>query len=389
MEIGTPVSIEIGNLTGTWHGFESDEAQSWEVVVRFAYTEEQDELRGVVRRLVDRRGGPEVRESDVVAEGFDREVWAQLAEQVGAHSLGIPEEFGGGGFSLLETLIVLEELGRRLSDIPFLGSVVLASEAVLATGDRTACERLLPGIASGEQVVSLAWAEPETGWARGGFRTTARSDGDAWLLDGRKVHVLDGAQADTVLVLATTGGRPALFEVAEPETTATTPLDLTRRMAEIHLRNAPARLLGTPPVQRILDVAAAAVAAESVGAAQRWLRETVEYTKMRTQFGRPIGSFQALKHRLADCYVAVESARSLSYAASWSVSTQDDRASELAAMAKSACTEAYYAIAAEGVQLHGGIGITWEHEAHLHLKRAHSATQLFGPPADHRATLLT
>jgi alkylation response protein AidB-like acyl-CoA dehydrogenase len=366
-----------------------DEHLSWEVVVRFAFTEEQDELRGVVRRLLDRRGGPEVREPDVVAEGYDREVWAQLAEQVGAHSLGIPEEFGGGGFSLLETLIVVEELGRRLSDIPFLGSAVLASEAVLATGDRAACERLLPGIASGEQVVSLAWAEPETGWVRDGFRTTARSDGDAWLLDGRKVHVLDGAQADTVLVLATADGRPALFEVAEPEATATTPLDLTRRMAELDLAATPARLLGHPPVQRIVDVAAAALAAESVGAAQRWLHETVEYTKMRTQFGRPIGSFQALKHRLADCYVAVESARSLSYAASWSVSTQDDRASELAAMAQSACTEAYYAIAAEGVQLHGGIGITWEHEAHLHLKRAHSATQLFGTPSEHRATLLT
>ncbi|MEB3371033.1 acyl-CoA dehydrogenase family protein [Saccharopolyspora mangrovi] len=357
--------------------------------MRFAFTEEQEELREVVRRLVNRRGGPEVREPDVVAEGFDREVWSQLAEQVGAHSLGIPEEFGGGGFSLLETLIVVEELGRRLSDIPFLGSVVLAAEAVLATGHRAACERLLPGIASGEQVISLAWAEPGTGWAREGFATTARQDGDAWLLDGRKVHVLDGAQADTVLVLATADGRPALFEVEEPDTAATTPLDLTRRMAEVHLRGTPARLLGTPSMQRISDVAAAAVAAESVGAAQRWLHETVEYTKVRNQFGRPIGSFQALKHRLADCYVAVESARSLSYAASWAVSTQDERAGELAAMAKSACTEAYCAIAAEGVQLHGGIGITWEHEAHLHLKRAHAASQLFGTPSNHRATLLT
>ncbi|RRO17576.1 acyl-CoA dehydrogenase [Saccharopolyspora rhizosphaerae] len=357
--------------------------------MRFAFTEEQEELRSVVRRLVDRRGGPEVHEPDAVLEGFDRQVWSQLAEQVGAHSLGIPEECGGGGFSLLETLIVVEELGRRLSDIPFLGSVVLAAEAVLAAGDRAASERLLPGIASGERVVSLAWAEPEIGWECGDLRTTARRDGDAWSLNGRKVHVLDGAQADAVLVLATAEGRPALFEVEAPEVVPAAPLDLTRRMAEVRLDRTPARLLGTPSVQRIVDVAAAAVAAESVGAAQRWLHETVEYTKVRTQFGRPIGSFQALKHRLADCYVAVEAARSLSYAASWAVSTQDERASGLAAMAKSACTEAYRAIAAEGIQLHGGIGITWEHEAHLHLKRAHANTQLFGTPRNHRATLLT
>lgn len=357
--------------------------------MRFAWSEEQEELRGVVRRLLDRRGGPSAGEPDVLVDGFDREVWKQLAEQVGAHSLGIPEEFGGGGFSLLETLIVVEELGRRLSDIPFLSSVVLGAEALLAAGDREACGRLLPGIASGEEIVALAWAEPGSGWQESGFATTARRSGDGWVLDGRKVDVLDGAQADTVLVLADCEGRPALFETGSSTAVATAPLDLTRRMAEIHLSGTPARLLGRPPVRRILDVAAAGVAAESVGAAQRWLHETVEYTKMRTQFGRPIGSFQALKHRMADCYVAVESARSLSYAASWAVSTEDGRASELAAMAKSACTEAHYAIAAEGVQLHGGIGITWEHEAHLQLKRAHSATQLFGTPSTHRATLVT
>ncbi|MDI2029753.1 acyl-CoA dehydrogenase family protein [Saccharopolyspora sp. TS4A08] len=354
--------------------------------MRFAFSEEQEELREVVRLLLDRRGGPAVGEPEEVAEGFDREVWSQLAEQVGAHSLGIPEEFGGAGFSQLETLIVVEELGRRLSDIPFLSSAVLAAEALLATGDADACGRLLPGIASGETIAALAWAEPDNGWRTSGFSTTATDDRR---LTGRKVHVLDGAQADVLLVLATRDGEPALFETDAAAAVATTPLDPTRRMAEVHLDDAPARPVGTLPVQRLVDVAAAAVAAESVGAAQRWLHETVEYTKMRTQFGRPIGSFQALKHRLADCYVAVESARSLSYAASWAVSTRDERAGELAAMAKSACTEAYYAIAAEGVQLHGGIGITWEHEAHLHLKRAHSATQLFGTPSAHRATLLS
>ncbi|SEG96624.1 Acyl-CoA dehydrogenase [Saccharopolyspora kobensis] len=356
--------------------------------MRFAFTEEQEELRRTVRKLLDRHGGPVIPAPEQPDPGYDPALWKQLGE-IGAHGLAVPEEHGGVGATLLETLIVVEELGRRLVSNPFLGSTVLSAQALLVTGNTDACARLLPAIADGERIAALAWAEPDSPWHATTFATTAQVQGTDWLLTGHKTLVLDAAQADVLLVVAMADGEASLFE-ALPESTVTpsVPVDLTRRMGEVHLADTPARLIGRAPLRRLNDVAAAAIAAEQIGAAQRWLQETVEYTKIRKQFGRPIGSFQAIKHRLADCYTAIESARSLSYAASWAVSTQDDRASELASMAKSACGEAYSLIAAEGVQLHGGIGITWEHEAHLHLKRAHAAKHLFGTPQHHRATLL-
>ncbi|MER7012851.1 acyl-CoA dehydrogenase family protein [Saccharopolyspora sp. NPDC000359] len=351
--------------------------------MRFAFTEEQEELRRTVRKLLDRHGGPPIPDPEQPRTDFDPVLWDQLAE-IGAHGLAVPEKHGGVGATLLETLIVVEELGRRLVANPFL-STVLSTEALLAAGDRDACDRLLPGIASGEQVVSVAWAEPNHLWSATEFATTARVVDQDWYLDGHKALVLDAAEADTLLVVAVADGAASLFEASpEAAVTPSAPLDPTRRMGEVHLANAPATLIGPAPLRRMSDVAAAAVAAEQIGAAQRWLHETVEYTKLRKQFGRPIGSFQAIKHRLADCYTAIESARSLSYAASWAVATHDERATELAAMAKSACSDAYSLIAAEGVQLHGGIGITWEHEAHLHLKRAHATKHLFGTPQHHR-----
>jgi alkylation response protein AidB-like acyl-CoA dehydrogenase len=353
--------------------------------MRFAYTEEQEELRAVVRGAVERNGGPAIREPEA-GPVLDRELWDQLAGQVGVCGLAVPEEFGGDGFSLVEALLVVEELGGRLAEVPYLGGLI-AAEALLSTGEDATCRALLPGIASGERIAALCWAEPEIGWRTGGFRTTARQRSAGWSLTGHKQHVLEGAQADALLVVATAGGGPALFAVDPAAAEPAIALDPTRRLARVHLDDTPGEWLGRPDVRRVLDVAAAAVAAESVGAARRWLHETVEYTKVRTQFGRPIGSFQALKHRLADRYVDVESARSLAQAASWAVAARDERAGELAAMAKSACTECYYSIAAEGIQLHGGIGITWEHEAHLHLKRAHGNLHLFGTPAAHRSSL--
>lgn len=354
--------------------------------MRFAFTEEQEALRDVVRTAVERNGGPTIR-APAEGPGFDPELWSQLSGQVGVCGLAVPEEFGGDGFSLVEALIVAEELGRRLAGVPYLGGLI-AAEALQTTGNETECERLLPPMASGARIATLAWAEPGIGWRTDGFTTTTARVHGQWRLTGRKVQVLDGALADTVLIVAATDGGPALFAVDPGSVATTTPLDPTRSMAQVALDDTPGTWLGRPDMHRVLEVAAAAVAAESVGAARRWLHETVEYAKVRAQFGRPIGSFQALKHRLADRYVDVEAARSLSHAASWAVAARDERAPELTAMAKSTCTESYHAVAAEGIQLHGGIGITWEHEAHLHLKRAHANAQLFGTPAHHRAALL-
>ncbi|RCW44450.1 alkylation response protein AidB-like acyl-CoA dehydrogenase [Halopolyspora algeriensis] len=364
--------------------------------MHFAFTDEQEELRRTVRSLLERHGGASIPPPETPDPGCDTALWQQLAGRIGAHGLAVPEEHDGLGAGLLETNIVVEELGRRLVAIPFLASAVVGAQTLLAADDPAARARLLPGIASGESVATLAWAEPEHGWSTSACSTTARPNGHGWLLDGRKAFVLDGAQADVVLVVAITTRGLSLFELA-PEAiphclVESAPMDITRRMAEFRLRQAPAFLVGTEgaagaALERCLDVAAAALAAEQVGAAQRWLHETVEYTKARKQFGRPIGSFQAVKHRLADLFVAVESARSLSYAASWAVATGSDRATEWAAMAKSYCSETYADVAAEGIQLHGGIGITWEHEAHLHLKRAHSGAELFGTPRQHRLRL--
>ncbi|GAA4874319.1 acyl-CoA dehydrogenase family protein [Saccharopolyspora cebuensis] len=364
--------------------------------MHFAFTDEQEDLRRTVRTLLDRRGGPDVPPPEAPAAAHDAALWARMAEQIGTHGLAVPEEHGGSGAGLVEALIVVEELGRRLVTSPYLGSAVLCSQVLLAAGDPGAAARLLPGIASGGSVAALAWAEQEHRWDTSACAALARRDGDRWLLTGRKLFVLDGAEADVLLVVATTGTRPSLFEVdpgALPHArTDAVPMDPTRRWTGFTFHDAPARLIGAaggaePALARCRDVAAAALAAEQVGAAQRWLGETVEYTKVREQFGRPIGSFQALKHRLADLFVAVESARSMSWAASWAVAHRTEQAAEWAAMAKSYCSETYAAVAAEGVQLHGGLGITWEHEAHLHLKRAHSSAQLFGTPRDHRRRL--
>ncbi|MBE9375503.1 acyl-CoA/acyl-ACP dehydrogenase [Saccharopolyspora sp. HNM0983] len=360
----------------------------------FTFTDEQRQLQEIAGKLAARSGHPRVLPPEDTSSAFDEQTWQLLSEQLGAPSLAVPERFDGAGYGLLESMIVLEALGAQLVPGPFLGSPILTAQAVLATGDEQAGQRLLPGIASGERIAALAWSEPGNDWPEGGFDCTATERDGEWSLTGHKVHVLDAARADVLLVAAEAAGTgPALFELTAPaRTTASVPMDRTRELGEVRLDAAPARLLGSAGcgaavLRRCRAVAAAAVATEQIGAARRWLPEIVAYTKTREQFGRPIGSFQALKHRLADCHVATEAAYSLCWAANWAVSTGDEQAEQLASMAKSACCEAYSAVAAEGVQMHGGLGITWEHEAHLHLKRAHSGQQLFGTPRRHRELL--
>ncbi len=365
--------------------------------MHFAFTDEQEELRAVVRALVERSGPPKPGSPDSPVVGYDDDLWRRLADDIGGCGLAVPEEYGGAGYTLVETGVAVEELGRMLSSAPLLGSAVITAEALLASGDDAACTKLLPSISDGTAVASLAWAEPTQRWSTTACETTAVPDAQrGWSLRGRKEFVLDAARAERVLVVARTDAGLTLFEL-EPDVIPgarvdATTLDATRLLGGFDLRDAPATLVGTegaagPVLERVRDVAAAALAAEQFGAAQRWLSETVEYTKVRKQFNRPIGSFQALKHRLADLYVAVESARSVSAAALWAVATHAPEAPEWAAMAKSWCSDTYADVAAEGIQLHGGIGITWEHEAHLHLKRAHSSAALFGSPHTHRTRL--
>jgi alkylation response protein AidB-like acyl-CoA dehydrogenase len=313
-------------------------------------TPEQEALRDAVRSLLDKHS--DIRAAIETPHGYDKGLWARLCD-IGV--LPIPEQYGGSGAGLAETQVALEELGRTLTPAPLLSSM-LAAQALLATGNDEACGRLLPQIANGT-VAALVWP-----W-----------DNAEVSLDGTARYVLDGDLAEILLV----SDGVSLYE-ADPNqpgvTREHTPtMDLTRRLATVDLTNASAARLGRWSPQ-IRDIALAALSAEQVGAAARALELTVEYTLTRVQFGKPLASFQALKHRMADMHVLVETARSAARAATDEVS---------AAVAKVYCSEAFFKVAAEMVQLHGGIAITWEHDAHLYFKRAHGSGQLFGSPRVH------
>ncbi|GLW64272.1 acyl-CoA dehydrogenase [Actinomadura rubrobrunea] len=353
-------------------------------------TEELRELRDTLRRFfADASPSARVRRLMATDEGYDPRIWAQMAGQLGLQGLAVPERFGGAGYGMRELAVVMEEMGRALVCAPFLSSVVLAGYALLGSGDEDAARDLLPGIADGSAIAALAWMEDER-WDPDRVRTAARPAPGGWVLDGAKTYVLDGGIADLILVVADREGRRALFAVrGDADGLARTPLptlDQTRKMARLEFRGAPARPVGAYD-PRVMDLAAVALAAEQLGGMQRALEMTVEYVKVRRQFGRPIGSFQAVKHRCADMFVLVESARS---AVAHAADVADGAPEELpvaAALAQAYCSEAFFRVAAETVQLHGGIGFTWEHDAHLYFKRAASSRELLGSPAAHRRRL--
>lgn len=358
----------------------------------FEQSEELQELASVVRDVLRQRADSlAVRRATETEAGFDTELWALLCEQVGVASLAIPEEYGGAGATLLETHAVLEALGATMAPSPLLGSGVLAAQALLRSGNAGACERLLPGIAEG-RVVSLAWAG-EHGWRTDGSPVAADAAGR---LTGASHLVLDAASAEVFLVVATIeGGGLGLYELpATGSGVRITPvpaMDTTLQLGTLVLDRAPATPLtddAAPMLQSLYDVAATAVTALQVGGAQRALDLTVEYSKTRVQFGRPIGSFQALKHRMADMLVAIERARSTSWAAASAAAHDEPGLARQAAIAKAVCSAAFNEVAGEAVQLHGGVAITWEHDAQMLFKRAHATSQLFGQPHEHRHRLV-
>ncbi|AYF73251.1 acyl-CoA dehydrogenase [Nocardia yunnanensis] len=337
-------------------------------------TAEQQELVTTVRAVLAKHGdSAAVRRGLETERGYDEQLWKLLCEQVGVAALAIPEEFGGIGAGLVEALLVVEELGRTLSAPPMLGSAVLGVQALLLAGNAEVNERLLPEVAEGARTLALCWAGPR-GWDS--FGVTASGE----TLSGTAHYVLDGVHADTLLVLTAEG----LFELdgdaAGVTRTTLVTQDPTRKLARIDFEAATARPVGRPNVNRLREIAWAAVIAEQLGAAEQCLDMTVEYTRSRVQFGRPIGSFQALKHRMADMYVLVESTRSIAYLAiaglaAGALEPIDIQAARLHAI------DTFQSVVSETVQMHGGIAITWEHDAHLFFKRAHADAQLFGAPA--------
>ncbi len=365
--------------------------------MNFAFSEEQEELRNIVRQFLDAKS-PEaaVREQMDTERGYDPDVWSQMAEQLGLQSLTIPEEFGGQGFGYVELIVVLEEMGKSLICAPYFSSVVLAANTLLLSGDDAAKKEYLPGIASGETIATLAFTEPNGKWDASGIELTATADGDGFKLTGSKSFVIDGHTANLILVAGRTGKGVSIFAVdadaAGLTRTALSTMDQTRKQAKLDFADTPAKLVGVDGagaevLSSVLDLAAVALAAEQVGGAQKCLDMAVEYAKVRVQFGRPIGSFQAIKHKCADMLLEVESAKSAAYYAGWCASEMNDELPSVASLAKAYCSEAYFHASAENIQIHGGIGFTWEHPAHLYFKRAKSSELLFGDPTYHRELL--
>jgi alkylation response protein AidB-like acyl-CoA dehydrogenase len=373
--------------------------------VNFAFSEEQEELRKTVRSFLEQKSpSAEVRRLMETTEGYDPDVWNQMGSQLGLQGLAIPEEHGGSGYGYIELVVVLEEMGRALLCAPYFSTVALAANAILHSGDDAAKKELLPGIASGETIATVAFTEDSGRWDADGITMTAARSGEGYTLDGHKMFVLDGHNANVIVVAARTdsagsagaGAGISLFTVAGDASGLTrTPLstmDQTRKQARLEFSNVPAKLLGSEgtgwdTLSRMLDLAAVALAAEQVGGAQKVLEMSVEYAKVRVQFGRPIGSFQAIKHKCADMLLEVESAKSAAYYAGWAAAELNDELPVVASLAKAYCSDAYFHAAAENIQIHGGIGFTWEHDAHLYFKRAKSSELLFGDPTYHRELL--
>jgi alkylation response protein AidB-like acyl-CoA dehydrogenase len=368
--------------------------------MKLAIATEQQELGDAVRRfLADKAPLSRVRELMETPDGMDRAVWQQAGAQLGLQGIAVPEEYGGAGFSFAEQAIVLEELGAALYGGPYLASAVIAATALMSASDEAARRELLPPIASGQAVATLAVAEDDGSWDPAAVRLTASpgAPGGGWVLDGHKSFVLDGHTADLILVVAATGSGLSLFGVPADapglNRRVLPTLDQTRKLARLEFRSVPAaRLIGAPGeagavLARTLDVAAIALAAEQLGGAQRALDMAVGYAKIRHQFGRPIGSFQAIKHRCADLLLEVSSLRSAVCYAAAAVAEDSAEIPVVAALTKAYASDVYFHVAAENIQIHGGIGFTWEHDAHLYFKRAKSSELFLGDASYHRESL--
>jgi alkylation response protein AidB-like acyl-CoA dehydrogenase len=338
-----------------------------------------------VRRLMDEE------------PGYDGAVWSRMAGDLGLPGLAIPQRHGGSGASFFELAIAIEEAGYALAGGPLFASAVLAATCLQASGDTAAMAEYLPGIADGSVIATVAVADEGGTWDPSGFNgVTAHPDESGYRLTGTKSYVLDGHAATLVLVLARAAEGLTLFAVpsaAEGLTWSGLPvLDRTRRMSSLELASVPGRMVGAaggaePVIVKTLQAAAVALAAEQVGGIRRCLDIAVEYAKLRVQFSRPIGSFQAIKHMCADMYTLLETARSAALYAAWCVANDTTEVPMVASLAKAYCSEAYYQVAADSIQLHGGIGFTWEHECHLFFKRATASLQFLGSPQYHRELL--
>jgi len=360
----------------------------------FGFSEEQEMMRQSARDFLDRECDiAYVRRVMDGDRGYDDAAWSKMAE-LGWTGLVFAEEYGGLGLSLVDLVVILEEMGRSVTPGPFFASVVLGGLAIDLAGDEEQKMRWLPEIASGERKATLALLEDSGRWDAEGISTRAVPDGNGYRVSGVKLFVPDAHNADWLVTAVRTGAEGddgiTLLLVAREQPGVTVRLlqtmDQTRKLCEVRFDDvavAGDQVLGPagqawPLIESVADRARTALCAEMCGGAQKVLDISVEYAKVREQFGRPIGSFQAIQHKCANMLVEVESARSATYYAAWAVATSAPEAHLASCMAKAYCSDAYRHVSAEGMQIHGGIGFTWEHDMHLYFKRAKSSEVLFG-----------
>ena len=363
--------------------------------MNFGFSEEQELLRQEVRKLLDAQAPMEtVRAIAETPEGFSRDLWKQMGE-LGWLGLTIPESYGGAGLGMVDLVVVLEETGRSLLPSPLIANT-LAAAAIRDFGSEAQRARWLPRLADGSAIGTIAVQEAGDRLDPAGVRLAGRRDGDGWRLTGEKIEVLDGGVADLFVVAFRTGAGDDEIALAVVERGApgleqrTTPsIDRTRRVARVRFEDvavaadAVLPAPGAPAFARLLDRAAAVVTAETIGAAEAALRLTVDYARERVQFGSPIGRFQGVKHPLAEMHVDVESFKSLLYYAAWCLDQDDPETPRFVSMAKAYAGEAFARIGIDGVQLHGGVGYTWEYDIQMYLKRSKWARAAFGDPDHH------
>src|ERR1035437_267920 len=371
--------------------------------MKFCFTDEQEQFRTVLRRFFAKKSPTtEVRRLMATDKGWERETWKQLNNDLGLSAVHIPETYGGQGFGFVELAIVLEEMGRSLLCAPYFSSVALAATAILNAGTEQQKQALLPGIAAGDTIATLAFTEDNGGWDSAGIEMTATLAGGGYRLDGVKSFVLDGHTADLIVVLARQPGSNgddglSLFTVAGDapglERRLLKTADMTRKQARLKFQSVQAELLGEAggaavPFAKTLDQAAVCLANEMAGGAEQLRESAVDYAKMRMQFGRPIASFQAIKHKCADMLVDVELAKSAAYYAAEAAAENDADLPAIASLAKACTADAYMSTAIHTIQIHGGIGFTWDNDTHLWFKRAKSSEVFLGGPNYHRELLM-
>ena len=366
----------------------------------FGFSPEQEMLRETARRfLAEESPSAFVRKMMDNTVGITPELWRKMAE-LGWLGLIYPEEYGGAGGSFVDLTVILEEMGRVVFPGPYSSTLLLGGLAILEGGDGTQKKAWLPRIATGEARVTLAWTEPNGRWDAEGITLTAKRDRDAFVLTGTKLFVPDAHTADALVVAARTGSGPEagvslfLLPRESPGVTVTLlpTMDHTRKLCEVtfSVARVPADALlgeagrGWRILQRVIDRATVGLCAEMCGGTQRVLEMCTDYAKVRQAFGRPIGAYQAVKHKCADMLLLTENAKSISYYAAWAVSEDVPEDSLAASMAKAYTSDAYRKVAQDGIQIHGGIGFTWDHDLHLYFKRAKSSEVTFGDATFHR-----